>query len=317
MPHRTIDSNIAAKEKQAATIALAVAIALMGIKFVAYFLTGSTAVFSDALESIVNVLAGTFALYAIILAHRPADAEHPYGHGKVEFLAAGFEGGMILLAALMIVWRAVESLVRGPEIERLGAGIALMTTAMLVNGVVGLLLVRMARRHGSITLEADGKHLLSDALTSVAVLAALLAVRMTGWTPIDPICALAVALYLAWVGVGLLRRSAAGLMDAQDVDDDTLIREILDRHIGAAAVPPAICSYHKLRHRHTGRYHWVDFHMVVPADWDVRRGHEAASIIEGEIERALGVGDATAHVEPCDKTTCERCKNRMKNSYLP
>jgi cation diffusion facilitator family transporter len=263
----------------------------MAIKFVAYALTASSAVFSDALESIVNVLAGAFALYAIVLAHRPADETHPYGHGKVEFLAAGFEGGMILLAAMVIVWRGVEALVFGPGIHRVDVGLALMTVATLVNGAVGLGLLRYARRHGSITLEADGRHLLTDAVTSVAVLAALLAVRVTGLAWIDPACALLVSAYLAVTGVRLLRRSAAGLMDEQDLEDDALIRRILDEHVGRI-------------NRHTGRYHWVDFHMMVPRDWDVGRGHEAASVIEGEIEQALGVGDATAHVEPCPGCAC-------------
>lgn len=308
MPHRAIDPAVGRAEKRAGALSLGVAVALMAVKFVAYALTGSAAVFSDALESIVNVLAGAFALYALILAHRPADAQHPYGHGKVEFMAAGFEGGMILLAAMVIVWRGIESLIHGPAVSRLDAGIVLMAIAMVVNGVVGLALVRRGRKTGSITLEADGRHLLTDAVTSVVVLAALTAVLLTGWAILDPLCAFLVSVYLAGVGVSLLKRSAAGLMDEQDAADNALIRQILDRHIGAAAAPPAVCSYHNLRHRHTGRYHWVDFHLVVPAGWDVRRGHEAASLIEGEIEHALGIGDATAHVEPCDDRGCAACR---------
>ena len=280
----------------------------MAVKFVAYALTGSAAVFSDALESIVNVLAGAFALYALILAHRPADAQHPYGHGKVEFMAAGFEGGMILLAAMVIVWRGIESLIHGPAVNRIDAGIVLMAVAMVVNGVVGLALVRRGRKTGSITLEADGRHLITDAVTSVVVLIALAAVLLTGWTILDPLCAFLVSVYLGGVGVSLLKRSAAGLMDEQDDADNALIRRILDRYVGAPETGPSMCSYHNLRHRHTGRYHWVDFHMVVPATWDVRRGHEAASAIEGEIEQALGVGDATAHVEPCDDDDCAACR---------
>lgn len=307
VPHRRIDPAIARVERRAALLALVVGAGLMGVKFVAYALTGSAAVFSDALESIVNVLAGIFALYAIVLAHRPADDEHPYGHGKVEFLAAGFEGGMILLAAMVIVWRAAEAILHGPQVQNVDLGLILMVVAMVVNGGVGVMLVGTGRRHGSIALEADGRHLLSDAVTSIAVLAALAVVKLTGWAWADPLAALLVAGYLAWVAVGLLRRSAAGLMDEQDSADNALIRGILDRHVGRGAPGTSaqgICSYHKLRHRHAGRYHWVDFHMVVPAHWDVRRGHEAASAIEGEIEQALGVGDATAHVEPCDAPGC-------------
>lgn len=305
MPHRSIDPTIARAETRAAGLSLGVAIALMAIKFIAYALTGSAAVFSDALESIVNVLAGGFALFAVVLAHRPADKTHPYGHGKVEFLAAGFEGGMILLAAAVIAWRAVESIIHGPAVARLDLGLLLILIATIVNGAVGLLLVRAGRKNGSITLEADGKHLLSDAVTSVAVIAILLLVRFTGAAILDPIGAILVAFYLVWVSIDLLRRSAAGLMDAQDAADDAMLREILDSHISPNGKAPQICSYHKLRHRHTGRYHWVDFHLMVPAEMDVKQGHDIASVIEGEIERALGVGDATAHVEPCTDETCD------------
>lgn len=304
MSHRSIDPAIARTETRAAGLSLGVAIALMAIKFIAFALTGSAAVFSDALESIVNVLAGGFALFAIVLAHRPADKTHPYGHGKVEFLAAGFEGGMILLAAAVIAWRAVESLVHGPSVARIDLGLLLIFVATIVNGLVGLFLLRAGRKNGSITLEADGKHLLSDAVTSVAVIAILLLVRFTGAAILDPIGAILVAFYLVWVSIDLLRRSAAGLMDAQDAADDVILRGILDSHISPNGKAPLICSYHKLRHRHTGRYHWVDFHIMVPAETDVKEGHDIASVIEGEIERALGAGDATAHVEPCSDQDC-------------
>lgn len=308
MPHRTINPALAVAERRAAGLSLGTATVLMAVKFLAYGLTGSSAIFSDALESIVNVLAGAFALYAVILAHRPADASHPYGHGKVEFLSAGFEGGMILLAAVFIAWRGAESLIRGPKVERLDAGLVLMSAAMLVNAVVGLLLVRWGRRNGSITLEADGQHLLSDAVTSVAVLTALGLVLVTGWTQADPLCALLVAAYLVWVAIDLLKRSAAGLMDEQDASDDALIRQILDAHTGPTAPPPRLCSYHHLRHRHSGRYHWVDFHLVLPASLTIEEGHNIASALEGEIERALGPADATAHIEPCHSADCRACE---------
>jgi len=285
-------------ERRAAFVSVVTGTILLVIKFVAYFITGSAAVFSDALESIVNVLASLFALYAVILAHAPADREHPYGHGKVEFLSAGFEGGLILAAALVILVRAIEQLLRGPEIEQLDAGLTLVAAAMLVNAAVGFFLIRSGQRHGSIALEADGKHLLSDAVTSLVVLVALAIYWITKWKWIDPLAALLVAGYIALLGAGLLRRSAAGLMDEQDVEDDRLLRQILDSHVGAAGKEPRICSYHKLRHRHSGRYHWVDFHMMVPADWGIDRAHQAGSAIEYEIEQAIGEGKATAHVEP-------------------
>ncbi|WP_428939308.1 cation diffusion facilitator family transporter [Fontivita pretiosa] len=299
--------HVVAAEKRAAMLSLGVGIVLMLIKFVAYFLTGSAAIFSDALESIVNVLASGVALYAIILAHQPADREHPYGHGKVEFLSAGFEGGMIILAALVIITRAIEELISGPGLHELDFGLTLVGLAMLVNGGVGVYLVWRGRKSNSITLEADGKHLLSDAITSAVVLAALGVMRFTGWVWLDPIAAILVALYIVSMAAGLLRRSAAGLMDEQDRADDAMIRGILDSHLAPDGRQPLICSYHKLRHRHSGRYHWVDFHIMVPGKWDVDYGHRVASAIEYEIELALGQGNATAHVEPCTGDGCEAC----------
>jgi cation diffusion facilitator family transporter len=291
----------------AAATSVVVSVALLAMKFVAYYLTGSAAIFSDALESIVNVIASFVAMYSLLLAHQPADASHPYGHGKVEFLSAGFEGGMILVAALVIAFRAIEEMVQGPGAQALDKGLILVAIAGGVNGAVGLLLLGAGRQRGSMTLVADGKHLLTDAITSVAVLAALLIMWFKPtWTWIDPIAALLVAGYIAVMGFAIVSHSTAGLMDRQDAEDDRLLRAILDAHVNSAR-EPRICSYHKLRHRHSGRYHWVDFHLMVPATWDVRRGHEVASAIEYEIEQALGEGNATAHIEPCGDAQCASC----------
>ncbi|HEV8379042.1 MAG TPA: cation diffusion facilitator family transporter [Tepidisphaeraceae bacterium] len=292
-------------EAGAALLSLGVGIALLTIKFIAYFLTGSAAIFSDALESIVNVAASSVALYALVVAHSPADEEHPYGHGKIEFLSAHFEGGMILLAAIAIAIKAIETLFQPQPVQQLGVGIVLIAAAMAINGGVGLTLIRVGRRQGSITLEADGHHLLSDAVTSATALGALAVVKLLKWPMADPIAALLIAAYIGWMGISLLRRSSAGLMDRQDADDERLLRRILDSHIGPGGKEPRICSYHKLRHRHSGRYHWVDFHIMVPGNLDIDRGHAIASAIEYEIEQALGEGNATAHIEPCLEVPCE------------
>jgi cation diffusion facilitator family transporter len=301
------DPNLARGERRAAIVSLVVGIALLAIKFAAYFFTGSSAIFSDALESIVNVIASGFALFAISYSHQPADRSHPYGHGKVEFFSAAIEGSMILLAAVVILARAVQDLWVGPQVEQLDIGIPLLAITMVANGIIGFSLIRRGKKNGSIALEADGHHLMSDVITSGVVLVALVAVRQTGIVAIDPICAIVMSFYIAWVGVRLVRRSAAGLMDEQDPEDDRKICELLDSHIGASAVEPRICSYHKLRHRHVGRYHWIDFHLVVPGTWDIALAHRAASEIEHEIEQMLGHADATAHVEPCISEACDRC----------
>jgi cation diffusion facilitator family transporter len=304
--------HIPAPEAIAAIASIVISALLMGLKFFAYYLTGSAAVFSDALESIVNVLAASFAAYSLFLAHQPADRQHPYGHGKIEFVSAGFEGGMILLAALVIVAQALLEIARpgGPRLLNLNVGLLLTVISGAVNAAMGLYLVRAGRKRGSMTLEADGRHLLTDAITSAAVLVGLILVKLTGWSYADPLAALVVALFIVRSGYSLLRRSAAGLMDEQDVLDDNLLRGILDSHCGDSGKPPRICSYHKLRHRHSGRYHWVDFHIMVPAEWDVRHGHEVASALEYEIEQALGEANATAHVEPCAGEKCASCQGR-------
>jgi cation diffusion facilitator family transporter len=157
------------------------------------------------------------------------------------------------------------------------------------------------------TLEADGKHLMSDALTSVVVLVGLGLVKVTGWRYLDPITALLIGAYIGWIGMTLLRRSAGRLMDRQDLADAQLLTSILEAHAGPRGKEPRICAYHKLRHRHAGRYHWVDFHILLPARCTIQHGHAVARAIEGEIEQALGEGDATAHVEPCATQDCSHC----------
>ena len=297
-------------ERFAATLSIAVGLVLMAIKFTAYFMTGSAAIFSDALESIVNVAASAVAFYSLFLAHTPADESHPYGHGKVEFLSAGFEGGMVLLASIAIAVKTIDTLLfHTIELQRLGPGLLLITLAMIVNGAVGAYLIFTGRRHNSLTLEADGHHLISDALTSVAALIAIALVKWLGWAYADPVVALIVAAYLAFVGTRLLRRAAAGLMDERDVEDDRVLRALLNAHIGPDGKTPRICSFHKLRHRHSGRYHWVDFHIMVPAGMTVEQGHAIGSALEYEIEQTLGEGNATAHVEPCPDCRGNGCAN--------
>ncbi|HEX4792188.1 MAG TPA: cation diffusion facilitator family transporter [Humisphaera sp.] len=304
---RSLLRHVPTIESRAAIASLVAAVALTGLKFAAYFATNSSAIFSDAVESIVNVAASAFAIYSLYLAHQPADADHPYGHGKVEFISAAVEGGMVLAAALVAVVKTVDQFIHNVDlhIEKLSLGLVLLGIALAVNGLLGAILERIGRRQDSATLIADGRHLLSDAITSLAAALGILVVHFTGWKYADPLAAIAVAIYIAVMGVKLVRDAVAGLMDRQDVSDQILLRSILDAHVGGRE--PRICSYHKLRHRHNGRYHWVDFHIMVPADWDVRRGHQVASTIEYEIEQALGVGNATAHVEPCPDPTCAAC----------
>jgi cation diffusion facilitator family transporter len=306
--------NIPSAEARAILFSLAVGVLLLVLKFGAWFLTGSAVIFSDAMESIVNVAAAAMALYSLALAHAPADADHPYGHGKIEFVSAAVEGGMILVAAVVIVIQAIKELLVGGglRVQDFGIGITLMVVALLANGIAGAVLIRIGRRRRSPTLQADGKHLISDMVTSVAALIALVLILLTGQTWIDAAAALLAAGYIGWTGMKLLRQSAAGLMDEQDLADQLLLQSILDGHLFPDGKPPQICSYHKLRHRHTGRYHWVDFHIMVPAWWNIEQGHQAASAIEYEIEQALMEGNATAHVEPCTQADCPHCSEHNR-----
>jgi cation diffusion facilitator family transporter len=305
--------HIPRPEARAILVSLGVGIAMLGVKFLAYYYTRSAAILSDALEGIVNIAAAGFATFALSTAHRPADVDHPYGHGKIEFLSAAFEGGMIILAALLIfgesaleIWRIHRGANTVVQLN-LDFGVLLVAVAMAVHGVLGGYLIQAGKRVESMTLEADGWHLLSDAATSAAALVALLVVKMTGWLYADPLGALVIGLYITHTGYKLLRRSAAGLMDEQDFSDQKLLISILDAHVGPDGKEPRICSYHKLRHRHSGRYHWVDFHLMVPNTWDIQRGHAVASAIEYEIEQALRSGNATAHIEPCVQPDCPNC----------
>src|SRR4051812_12445551 len=204
-------------EARAALTSFVVALTLLALKFYAYFLTNSSAIFSDALETIANVAGAGFALYALSTAHRPADEDHPYGHGKIEFLSAGFEGSMILTAALVGVLRAFDAILHRADVhfEFLGIGLALLAVALLVNAGIGFTLLRVGRHVSSVALEADGRHLLSDAITSVAAIAGLIIVRLTHWNYADPIAGLAVAAYIGYMGLNLMRGAVGGLMDEQ------------------------------------------------------------------------------------------------------
>lgn len=215
---------------------------------------------------------------------------------------------MIAIASIVIIWRAAEVLATGDiRIESIDVGVLLLLATVVVNGGVGAWLLSLGRRHGSPALRADGKHLLSDAVTTGAAILALIAVRFTGWTWIDPVVAIVLGISIGFVGVRVVRRSLGDLVDEQDLRDFERIEVVLDAHCGAQGRDPKICSWHKLRVRHVGREHWVDFHLCVSGQSPVREAHDVASAIEHEIEQILGPGDATAHLEPCEDPACERC----------
>jgi cation diffusion facilitator family transporter len=289
---------------RAGVVSLAAGTAILGVKFLAYLATGSTAVLSDALESIVNVVAAAFALGSLVFASRPADPSHPYGHGKVEFLSGGFEGGLIAFAALLIVQQALEALWAGHELHRLDQGAVLVATAGGANAVLGFYLVRLGRRVRSPALEADGLHVLTDFWTSAGVVLALVLVRVTGWQFLDPLVALALGGQLAVVGARLVRRSVGGLLDESDPD---LLAD-LARAINAAR-PTGVIAVHRLRAIRSGGVVNIDAHIVVPRFWSVAEGHEAArQFEEAVIHRVEHDAGFVFHVDPCRAVYCRRCQ---------
>ncbi len=276
-------------------LSVGAAVATISLKAGAWLLTGSVGLLSDALESVVNLVAALVALGALRWAGKPADEEHAYGHTKAEYFSAGAEGMMIFVAAIGIVITAVERLLRPQPLEDVGVGLAVSAGASLINLAVGLVLIRAGRRHRSITLEADGKHLMTDVWTSVGVIAGVAAVAATGWQRLDPVIAIIVAVNIVYTGTVLIRRSAGGLMDrALPVAERRLINDVLASFTGDGV------DFHALRTRQSGRRAFVSFHILVPGDWTVQQGHDLAEAVEDDIRRSLPQVTVFTHVEPLE-----------------
>jgi cation diffusion facilitator family transporter len=278
-----------------AWLSIAAALATIALKAVAYLLTGSVGLLSDALESFVNLAGALMALAMLSLAARPADENHAYGHGKAEYFSSGVEGGLILIAAVSIGVAAVDRLLHPRPLEQLGLGLAVSVIASLVNLGVGLVLMRAARQYESITLSANAHHLMTDVWTSVGVLVGVGAVAFTGWLWLDPVVALAVAANIVWTGVRIVHASVLGLMDtALPPAEIAIITAVLDRHVGAEV------QYHALRTRQAGPRRFVSVHVLVPGAWTVERGHELLERIEAELRAALPMLTAMTHLEPLE-----------------
>ena len=288
---------------RAGVVSLGVAVLLLAAKYQAYRMTASTAVLSDALESIVNVVAAVFALGGLLFAGRPADRNHPYGHGKIEFFSAAFEGGLIAFASVLIVYEVVRSLLMGPEVKQLGLGVVIVLAAGLVNLGLGWYLVRTGRRYHSLTLVADGQHVISDFWTSVGVVVGLLLVHLTGRAWLDPLVALLVALSLMWTGFRLVRQAAGGLLDEEDPVLLSRVLNALQAYVGHGVI-----RIHHLRAIRAGRFHHVEAHLVVPEFWSVERAHEVSEAVAARVIRDLGVeGEMVFHTDPCHRTYCAVC----------
>lgn len=277
-------------------LSVAAALITMAMKFTAYWITNSIGLLSDAAESIINLAASVVAFMALLIAVRPADETHPYGHEKIEYFSSGVEGTLILFAAVGIVYSALHRLLHPQALRDLDLGLSISLGASALNFVVARLLLKAARQYDSITLEADARHLLTDVWTSVVVIGSLLVIRFTAITIIDPIIALVVAANVIFSGVNLLRRSFRGLMDFRLPGNEMVIVEsILQKHLGAHR------AFHNLRARKSGSQRFIEFHLLVPGSMLVKAAHELSELIENDIRQQLANTTVTVHVEPEDE----------------
>lgn len=278
----------AAEKLSAMNLSVIAGVLFLGLKAVAWVWTGSTAILSDLGESVAHLVAVGFAAYSLRLTLRPADSGHLYGHAKVGFFSAGFEGAVIIAAALYILYAATIALIRGPEIEHVPVGLALTAFTAVLNGLLGWHLVRTGRRRGSIILEANGHHVLTDCWTSLGVFAALLLVQLTGWLYWDPLFAIAAALNILISGLRLVRRSIFGLMDAADPEVHRQIEDVVRRQTAKHGI-----AHHNLRHRNIGDAHLVEMHLTFPRDILLRDAHRIATEVEDAVEQSV---QPAAHV---------------------
>lgn len=293
-------------KKKAASISLIISFLLFFGKVSAYFITGSASVLSDALESIVNIAAAAFALYSLILTNKPADKEHPYGHGKVEFFSAGFEGALIIIAAFAIIAYAVKVIINPRDISSLDTGAIIITAASIINLLLGLYLIRTGRKTKSLILIADGKHVMTDSITSFGAVAALILVLVTGIKLFDPVVAIILALNILWTGKHLVRESIGGLMNETD---DKIISAIADGLEEKRKNFPDWIDVHRLRYWKSGDKYMVDFHLIVPYYKSVSESHETVDLLEHEVIDALKTKqvESLIHLDPCNPRCCYIC----------
>ncbi|HXG86077.1 MAG TPA: cation diffusion facilitator family transporter [Pyrinomonadaceae bacterium] len=279
-----------------AWLSILAAVSTIGFKATAYFYTGSVGLLSDALESLINLVAAIFALLMIKIAAQPPDEDHAFGHDKAEYFSSGIEGMLIFFAAFGILYTAVPRLVSPPPLERIGVGLFLTLLATAINLIVGLILIRAGKHHHSIILEADGRHLLTDVWTSIGIVSGISVVGVTGWLVLDPIIAILVALNIVWTGFQLIRRSALGLMDtAVSSETREKIVRILDGYVAEKKI-----DYHALRTRQSGARKFVSVHILVPDDWTVQKGHDLTEEIENDIRQAVSDSIVFTHLEPLE-----------------
>lgn len=278
-----------------AGLSIAAAIFTISLKFAAYLLTDSVGLFSDAMESMINLAGAMMAFAMLKIAARPADESHAYGHSKAEYFSSGFEGLLIFIAAILIGISSVERLINPRNIEQVGTGLVISVIASLINFFVSITLKKAGRRYNSITLEADARHLMTDVWTSGGVLLGIGGVAITGWLRLDPIIALLMAANIIWSGISIFRKSISGLMDrALSAEDQARIKDILESHATENV------EFHALRTRQSAARPFVSFHVLVPGSWSVLEGHELIENIEADLRKAFPGIILLSHLEPLE-----------------
>ena len=289
MPQETRDLS------RFAWLSIAAALVTITLKTIAWQLTGSVGLLSDAAESVVNLVAAVAVLIALRVAAMPADKNHHFGHAKAEYFSAALEGMMIFVAALVILYTSVDRFLNPRPIENVGIGLAISVLASIVNGVVAFILLRAGRQYRSLTLTADGKHLLTDVWTSAGVIVGVLVVALTGIERLDPVIAFLVGLNIIWTGWKLIRASTEGLMDvALSKEENRGIAEILARFVSKDV------HFHALRTRVSGHHRFAEVHVLVPGRWSVQRGHDLVEEVEAAIHAEFADLSITCHHEPAE-----------------
>ncbi len=292
------------ERKFASYLSLIFGIILLGFKFYAYHITNSQSIFSDALESIVNVVAAVITVAVIYIASKPADEEHPYGHGKIESMASSFEGGAILLAGILVIIQSVQVFFHGAIVSEIDTGLIIVVGAGAINGLIGWFLFVRGKRLHSEALKSGGLHLLTDTLTSVGILIGLLMVKFTGLNWIDPVVAAIFGAMLVYTGGKILIRSGNILIDGHDKETIELIMNLFEKHYR-----PGVIQIHFTRVIRSGNHHHIDCHMVIPEFWSVLEAHDFSEKFEQSVISDYPVGgELHIHHDPCHRNYCQSCE---------
>lgn len=294
--------------KRAAIISMAVGLLMFAAKISAYLITGSSAIFSDAAESVVHIFATGMALFSIILSNKPADQSHFYGHGNVEYFSAGIEGFLIILAAVVIIFESTKDLILGVELQKMDIGLYVITAAGIINLLLGLFLIRTGNKTGSLTLVADGKHVLTDSYTSIGVMIGIILVLLTGIKEIDPIFAIIVATNILFTGYKLIRQSIGGLMNETD---ENMLKKISDLLLSIRK--DYWIDLHQLRFWTSGERVFIDFHLIVPFYFTVKQSHDEEDFIKTELQKHLPNADLKIHFDYCWDELCRLCEHSSCN----